>query len=816
MAGRGRRLNLARRAAAAAAAAVLAAGVAPARGGLVEALLGDHGVRIVRTGHGVAHVEAADDEGLGYGIGYAHAQDDACALADLLVTLRGERSFWFGGEGSGTLGQRTLPNRVIDLFIRAHMDDVRIAQAWQGASREAQARALGFVEGFDRYLEDARGRLPAACAGKGWVQPMTLAELLRAGELMAIEAGLGAWADALVAAQPPRRDGAPTRPAWMPAPPVDDPADPLAATRLGGSGALAFGRDGSASGRGLLLAYPHQPWQGLDRFWQVHLTIPGELDAMGVTKGPLPWLAIGFNRSVAWSQTASAGRRFTLHELQLVPGNPTAYVVDGHPEQMSAHAVRVSERGPDGRMQTEQQLVWSSRYGPVVVAPTIGLLWTPAVAYALQDVNVHDGRYADTWRGIERAGNVGELRDALSRQGMAQAATVAADRGGFVLFADASGVPDVDEPRAPGCAVPRAAAWLWKTGRILVLDGSRSACDWTRDPASASPGAIPWRRMPQMMRTDWLADGGSGYWLANPMSPLTGYPPLAGAEGVPQRLDTRFALREAGLREDVRGVHRRVGVDDLSAILFSNRVFAADLVLDDLLAACRDAPTEATRAGCAVLARWDRTDDASSRGAQVFREFWRRARGLPGLWRVPFDREDPIRTPAGLDLGPRPAQLALRDALFDALGQGVHALREAGFAIDAPLGELQRHASPAGSVALSGGEEGEGVLNALGESGLTPLTRRGYDIDQGTSWLQLVDFADDGPRARGLLVYGQSSNPASPFAFDQLPAYAARQWFELPFDAADVAAQRVGEPLALRFYSGMPQPQAPRPKWRPQ
>jgi acyl-homoserine-lactone acylase len=199
----------------------------------------------------------------------------------------------------------------------------------------------------------------------------------------------------------------------------------------------------------------------------------------------------------------------------------------------------------------------------------------------------------------------------------------------------------------------------------------------------------------------------------------------------------------------------------------------------------------------------------------VFREFWRRARSLPNLWRKPFDHEDPVATPAGLDLGPKPAQLALRNALFDALGQGVHAIRGAGFAIDAPLGELQRHASPAGPVALGGGEEAEGVLNALGESGITPLTRQGYDIDQGASYLQLVGFDDDGPVARGLLVYGQSSRADSPFAFDQLPAYAAKQWFALPFKPAEVAAHRIGEPLSLRFLSGLSDPERQRRKWQP-
>ena len=814
MAGRTGRLRIA-------ALAVALAAAAPARAGLLDTLFGGHAVRITRTAHGVAHIESSDEEGIGFGIGYANAQDNFCATADMLVTLRGERSRWFGGDASGTLGLRPLPNRVIDFFVRATLDDVKLAQAWKNASPQARARANGVVEGFNRYLDEAGYDLPKECIDKPWVQPMTLADLRRAGELQAIETGLGAWADAVVAAQPPQSDGVPTRPAWLPTPPVDDPANPTAWTRLGGSSAFAFGRDGSENGRGLMLADPHLPWQGQNRLWQAHLTIPGQLDAMGVVSGTLPWLTIGFNRQITWSQTSSAGRRFTLHELTLVPGNPTAYVIDGMQEQMTAHMVRVSERGRDGQPQTSQQVFYASRFGPIVVAPFLGLAWTPQVAYALQDVNQFDGRYADTWRGIERAGNVGELRDALSHQGMAWAGTVAADRSGFLLYADASGVPDVGAARMLGCGPTRSAAVLWRKLGVVVLDGARSACDWTHDPASSAPGAIPWRRMPQMLRTDWIEDSGSGYWLANPMSPLTGYSPLVGPEGVPQRLDTRMALHEIGERQDGHGTSRRMNADGLWAMLFAHRNFAATLVLDDLLAACHDAPTEATRAGCAVLASWDRTDAATSRGAQVFREFWRRAQGLPGLWRVPFDHDAPVATPHGLDiLGTKPAQVARRDAVFEALGQGVHAIRNAGFALDAPLGELQKHASPEGPIALSGGEESEGVLDALGESGITPLTRQGYDIDQGASYLQLVGFDDDGPIARGLLVYGQSSQPDSPWTFDQLPAFAAQRWFALPFKAADVEAQRVGDVLTLRFSSDLPDtPDAPdkaHPHWTPQ
>jgi len=774
-------------------------------GGMADALFGGELARVTRTAHGVVHVDARSEEALGFGIGYAYAQDNVCAVADLLVTLRGERSRWFGAESSGELGLRTLPNRVIDFFVRSHFDDVRIAQGWAGASAGAQARMLGVVEGFDHYLDDEGAFLPPACAGKPWVQPMTVAELRRAGELLAIQGGLAAWADAVVAAQPPSAEGVPARPDWLPTPPVDNAATGTRAPRPGGI-ALAFGRDGSDTGHGLLLAAPHGPWQGLDRQWQVHLTLPGQVDAMGAITGPLPWLATGFNQAVAWARTASAGRRFTLHELQLVPGHPTSYLVDGRPEAMRAHPLRVSERGPDAGFQTSQRVLYESRYGPIVVAPTLGLNWTPATAYALQDVNAYAGRRADTWRGVERAANVGELRDALSRLGTAGTGTVAADRGGFVLYADTSGVPDAAEPRRQGCGPSRAAVLAASQAGLVVLDGSRSACDLTRDPAAPVPGAIAPRRMPQMLRTDWVGDAGSGHWLANPMSPLTGYPPLVGPEGVAQGLDARQMLREVTLRTEQHDAHvarKRMSADQLSAILFWHRSHAADLVLPDLLAACRDAPTEATRAACDVLARWDRSDDVRSRGAAVFREFWRRAKDLPGLWRVPFDRDDPVGTPSGLNLGPKPEQQALRAALFDALGQGVHAIREAGYSLDLPLGIMQHRDTAAGAVAFGGGEASEGLLDVVGTGGITAFDRSGYAIDQGASYLQLVSFDADGPGARGLLAYGQSSQPGSPWYFDQFADWAAARWLPLPFRAEDVAAQRVGDVLALRFRSGL-------------
>src|SRR5947208_2182253 len=47
---------------------------------------------IRRTQYGIPHILAHDWTGLGYGTGYAFAQDNICTIADTYVTVDAERS----------------------------------------------------------------------------------------------------------------------------------------------------------------------------------------------------------------------------------------------------------------------------------------------------------------------------------------------------------------------------------------------------------------------------------------------------------------------------------------------------------------------------------------------------------------------------------------------------------------------------------------------------------------------------------------------------------------------------------------------------
>ena len=131
------------------------------------------------------------------------------------------------------------------------------------------------------------------------------------------------------------------------------------------------------------------------------------------------------------------------------------------------------------------------------------------------------------------------------------------------------------------------------------------------------------------------------------------------------------------------------------------------------------------------------------------------------------------------------------------LTAAVKATRAAGIALDAPLGTVQRPQITSEPIALHGGSEVEGVLNNLGRQEPAPINKAGLRIDYGTSYVQTVTFDAKGPVAQAILTYGQSTNPASPQATDQLWLFSRKQWPALPFHPEDVEKARVGEVLRI-------------------
>jgi acyl-homoserine-lactone acylase len=736
-------------------------GVALALGLAQVAVAADGGLRaeIRRTAYGVPHIKARDIAGLGYGAGYVSAQDNFCDFAERMMTVDGERSRHLGPGDQGA-------NIVSDLYHRSMLQSGRPQALLAGdptspntPSPDARAMARGFIAGINRYVRDVgAANLPdQRCRGAAWIRTYTELDFWRntyVGQIPAQMAGIAG-------AAPPG---------------VPDLAAPKAPTERSpvpegqGSNAWALGREMTKSGHGVLLGNPHYPWDGNNRFYRMHYTIPGKINVVGAGLMNSPSIGIGHNDRMAWTHTVSTARRFSLYELKLDPANPAAYLSDGRSIAMTPVTITLQVKTDQG-VQPLVRTLYATRHGPVI--ETAAMPWTGEKAYAMREARV-DLRGIDQYLKMWRARSVRELSAILGRHLAAQFNTTAVDAGGEAFYGDVGALPFVTDAKVEACLINNLARAMWKADRIAVLDGSRAACDWDSDPSTASPGLLPARLAPQIFRNDFTSNSNDSYWLTNPRQPLTGYPRILGEEATTRSLRTRMGMR---LIED-----RMDGADGLGApkfdlatvqgALYANRNLGAELVREDLVALCQRAAGGAhpdLTTACKALAAWDTKVNLDSRGAHVFRLFAEKG-GLK--FKVAFDPKDPVRTPHTLDVDD-PKVLA-------ALVEAVRQLQTLRIPMDAPLGQVQSEPRRDGAVPIHGGPGPEGIFNVITPVDLKP--ERGWTkIRHGSSWIMVVEFTPRGPVSQGILTYSQSADPASPNAGDQTWAYSQKTWDDLRF-----------------------------------
>ncbi|NUS81105.1 MAG: acylase [Streptomyces sp.] len=736
------------------------------------------------TEYGIPHIVAKDYADLGFGTGWAQAADQVCTLADGFVTVRGERSRYFGPDAApdGSLSSAAR-NLSSDLYFKGVRESGTVEKllatpAPAGPSRQAKDLMRGFAAGYNAWLRQNRITDPS-CKGAAWVRPVTELDVAARGFALAVLGGQGRGVDGITAAQPP------TTPVAG-APNAQDTAraarEVLAADSADmGSNAVAFSGATTANGRGLLLGNPHYPWQGGRRFWQSQQTIPGELNVSGGSLLGSATMSIGHNARVAWSHTVATGVPLNLHQLTLDPADPTTYLVDGKPERMTKRTVTVETK--DGAPVTRTQ--WWTRYGPVVTSfgASVPLPWTTTTAYALNDPNAANLRASDTALGFSKARGTADVLKSLQRtQGLPWVNTIAADAAGHSLFTQSQVLPRITDELAQRCSTPLGRVTYPSAG-LAVLDGSRGDCAPGSDADAVQPGIFGPAKMPTLTDAPYAENSNDSAWLANAEQPLTGYERIFGTTGTQRSMRTRGAI------EDVAALARRgdLTVRDLQGQQFANRVPAGDLIAADAAKACAALPGGTATGGdgkavdvseaCGVLAAWDRTANTGSRGALLFDRLWRR---LPAaqLWKVPFSASDPVGTPNTLNTDTTAFTTALADTVTE--------LRAAGIALNSPLGEHQFVVRDGKRIPVPGGTESLGVWNKV--EPVWDAANGGYtEVSTGSSYIQAVGW--DGSRcpvARTLLTYSQSSNPGSPHYSDQTRLFSQERWVTSRFCEKDI------------------------------
>jgi acyl-homoserine-lactone acylase len=508
--------------------------------------------------------------------------------------------------------------------------------------------------------------------------------------------------------------------------PSDAPALPAEAA---GSNGWAIAPSRSASGRAMLLMNPHLAWTpGWSTYYEIQLTAPG-IDLYGATQVGLPVLRFVFSDYLGFTHTVNSPNAVTFYRITPAGGG---YRFDGRvlPFQTTSRELKI--RQPDGSFTRERLLLRTTVQGPVVgerdgapIAMRVAGLDRPL---ALEQY----------WR-MATAHDFAGFQAALRRLQVPTFNVMYADRDGHIEYLYNGLVPRhaFGDLRYWSSVVPGdSSKTLWSDYLRYdelpkLIDPPAGTVQNSNDP----PWDAAW---PQVLDPSAYADSIAA---------------------------DRVSLRMArGIR--MLSQTRKISFDELISDKWSHRSELADRVLPELLEACARYGDELASEAAQVLAHWDRSTDADSRGALLFLAWADQPGAVSGYAATGFARafelSRPLSTPAGL-ADPPAAVRALEAAARDTLAHYG--------ALDRPWGEVMRLKLGAVDLPASGGPGRLGVFDVIDFAAADHGTR---SANFGASYVALVSF-DQPARAKVLLSYGSSSQPGSPHASDQLPLLARQQ-----------------------------------------
>ena len=775
------------------------------------------------TDFGVPHIKAKDYGSLGYGIGYDHARNNLCTLSEQLLKMKSQKSRHFGpGEQS--------QNLLSDIGYKALDYPTQAAELFSELSDMSSELLTGYAAGFNRSLAERQGphEYPSPCRGAEWVEPISAEDLLAYQLDVAGLASARNFISAIAAAKPPKFDTFD----------IDlDPEKVFSAGGLGSNG-WALGHEKVEGANSLLLSNTHFPWDGELRFYQNHLTIPGELDVSGVTMMGLPAVLIGFNKNLGWTHTVSQSKRFTLYQLDLDETDPTRYKYGDDYRDMTTKTVQIAVKMPDGSLFDYSQDIYFSHHGPVVnlasLSPALG--WNVQSAIAFRDANAGNIRMLDQWLAMGKADSREAFFQAFEdNQAIPWVNTLMVDKKGSASFLDGTPVPNLSplaEKYWQEASLLPMLAPIWQDGAgSVLLPGNSPYFDWVDTGETLRPGLVPFANAPQQTRNDYVFNANSSHWLTNLDEPLEGFSILYGPEQTIRSVRTRYnaQLITDDSNSGLAGLGGRFSLEDLKTVLTHNGSLFGGEWKNELTQRCTAYSTITYQGddfnlepACNALINWDGRYNNDSKGAHLMREFLAAFRVLShrdlddALFATGFDPAAPATTPSGL--APINPENVNNDPVLQALAAAATSLKDKEISLSAPLGSLQYVIKAKGEepIPITGGYSFEGVFNMAETNASSRTTSElgniiigqptvgsllfaldedgdgrdefAYPVNDGTTFVMALQYTDEGPKADMFLSYSQDHDPEAEHFKDLTQLYSELEWQPMLFDEEDIAA----------------------------
>ncbi len=703
---------------------------------------------IYRDAWGAPHVFSETDAGALYGSAWALAEDDWTLIEENYLHALGRYAELVGQAG------------VADDWMARNLEIVPLSIREYNASSPRMRRLLdAYAAGLNAWLAtQPASRHRVLRRIEPWYPLALLRYKYYQNEYLGYAGLRGGWAQRLMneglpapkapgtpsdAAVRNRIGGASPHQTASPPPAAALPVDPMTARyyeaqfdalgfRPRGSNQWALAAGRTAAGHPMLLINPHQTFVGVQRYAEIHVDSREGLRFAGLTVFGFLLPYMGHNDRLGWAYTDNYADHSDLYAENFDDArNPLSYRYgDTHRTAVTwTDSIRVRT---DTGFTTRTFRFWKTHHGPIVGVTDDGR----PVAAKLSRMT--EGGWFEQWDEMIRARTLADWKKAVSQLRVAYMNTMYADADGNIGYIYNSAVPI----RNPGI------------NPAGVIDGS--------DPRTEWQGFHTLEELPQVFNP------ASGWLLNTNSSPFTATRdlPFKRADFPSYMVGTETDNPRARSSRRILENMNHATFDEFATRAWDTRLIVADSLVPALSAEFARMTPQDPKLEPVIrrLDAWNRTADAAS---------------VETTWFVLMYEQMLLRRGRANSVAP----------MVDALSAALGLLQTQYGNTDVAWGEVNRHQRPLpGRPAVyDASRPSVGVSGAPGELGSvftfynarlgTAAPRVGLG---GNSFVMAMEFAPV-VRARSILNYGQSGDPASKHFFDQASLYARGQmkpaWF---------------------------------------
>ena len=442
----------------------------------------DYDVQIVRDKFGVPHINGKTDADAAYGLAYAHSEDDFDTIQEVIAMTR--------GRSAAMLGKDAAPIDYVEGLLGSRDT---VARKYSQIPADVRAVLDGYAAGVNRYAakNPDEVRLSKLFPING--QDVATGFVLRSPFFYGLDSTIKKLTKGEAADNEPvaelRGNGAKQA---MLTPIGRDPS-------MNGSNAFAVAPKRMADGKTWLISNAHQPYEGGVAWYEAVVHSGEGLDMAGALFPGSPFVLLGHNRNLGWTNTVNEPDLIDVYKLKLnAAGDQYQYDGKWIPLQEKRVWLRV-KYGPF--VLPIPKMAYRSIHGPVII--------NDKGAFAIRYAGIDNVKLIEQYFRIQKAQNHDQWIAAMKLRGISATNFIYADKTGRIGYYYNALFPD----RKPGF------------NYLKTLPGDTSASMWA--------GPLPWEATPMIENpasgfvtnannTPFLAAGKGSELDSGKFSPLLG------------------------------------------------------------------------------------------------------------------------------------------------------------------------------------------------------------------------------------------------------------------------------------------------------